>query len=79
MYGNFLAAPSQVWRTVAAQRQTVHKLLDLLLLLLRVAVAALVLGTEVEAQPTILAVRLRTPAPGLADRWWRRWRGWRRW
>ena len=79
MYGNFLAAPSQVWRTVAAQRQTVHKLLDLLLLLLRVAVAALVLGAEVEAQPTILAVRLRTPAPRLAERWWRRWRGWRRW
>ena len=37
-----------------------------LLLLLRVEVAAIVLGAEVEAQPPILAVRFRTLAPGLA-------------
>ena len=44
-----------------------HALPDLLLLLLlRVEVAAIVLGAEVEAQPPILAVRFRTIAPGLA-------------
>ena len=53
---------------MAEQRQTVHNVLPglLLLLLLRVEVAAIVFGAEVKAQPPILAMRFRTLAPGLA-------------